>query len=206
MINKPYLGFFGGELRTVKGDDGGITIVGLAAPYGKWSQLIFNSFKEQFRSNAFKEHLETNPDIICTIQHDPNKITGRTSARTLTVKNTDDGVYIENKIPNTTYATDLITSIERGDIRGMSFIFDVNRDDEQWNKVDGYAERTINKAKMLEVTYTPIPAYESTTLNLRSMGFANEEQIKEMIATIPAKANALLDAKKTLAAMYKQSM
>jgi HK97 family phage prohead protease len=180
MNNKRYAGFFAGELRA--STDGNTHIIeGLACPYDKWSEPIFGHFLERFARGAFNDHLSTEPDVICTINHNPQYLTGRSSAKTLTIKERDDGVYIKNRLPNTTYVKDFLESVERGDIRGMSFIFDCQRADETWihEGVD-MPQRTINKANILEVTYTPIPAYKDTSLALRSMNLADAEYFRTL--------------------------
>lgn len=185
---KPFLGFYAGELRTAKGADGSYTITGLAAPYEKWSNVLYGFFRERFLRGAFRESIDSGSDIICTLNHNPLYMMGRRSSSTLTVKDTEDGVYIENKVPNTSYSNDLIVSIDRKDIRGMSFIFDTDYKDEIWDYgADKVAQRTIKKAKIMEVTYTAVPAYEDTSLDYRSLGIRNIDEMKALHKTLTDK-------------------
>ena len=181
MNTKRFASFIIGELRATA-KDGGHVIEGLACPYETWSEPIYGMFMEQFARGAFRDHLKSEPDVIATINHNPQFLTGRSSSGTLELVDKNDGVHIRNKLPNTTYVKDLIENIERKDIRGMSFIFDCKREDETWlhDGVD-MPQRTINKAKILEVTYTPIPAYKDTSLALRSMNLADDTHFREMM-------------------------
>lgn len=198
MKNKTYLGFHTGELRA-KSEGGTHTIEGLAIPYGKWSQPIYNYFVESFARGAFTEHLKTDPDVICTINHNPQYLTGRSSADTLKLEEKSDGVFITNKLPNTTYVKDLLESVERKDIRGMSFIFTSEYEDETWLRDgDKLPQRTINKAKLFEVTYTAIPAYADTDIALRSGNLATADDFKKRIDAITKKTYSTADAEKKL--------
>lgn len=165
------------ELRT---EDGSQFLTGLAIPYEQWSQPIYGWFKEKFARSAFAEYLATKPDIYCCVEHDMNKILGRSISDTLTLTEKDDGMYIRCAIPNTTYALDLVENVKNKNIRGMSFIFDPI--DEDWGKEDGKEFRYIKKAKLYETCFTANPAYQQTTAGLRS-NIHSEAELRELIAS-----------------------
>lgn len=167
--------------------DGATVLTGLAIPYDSWSQPIYGYFKEKFQRGAFQDQLASNPDIVCSVDHDWGKILGRTSSRTLVLLQQDDGIYVECTIPNTTYARDLSESVSRKDIRGMSFTFDSI--DEDWGKEDGKSYRSVKKAKLYEVCFTSNPAYLATSAGLRNMNVYSEEAAKEMLRVAEEKLN-----------------
>ena len=147
------------ELR-VDDDEGGIT--GYAAVFNKWSQDL-GYFKEKIRQGAFKKTIKEN-DIRALINHDPNLIIGRTKNKTLELWEDDKGLGFNVKLPDTSYANDLRTSIERGDISQNSFGFQTVQD--EWSN-DG-SKRTLLEVKLFDVSPVTFPAYTQTSVKLRS--------------------------------------
>ena len=143
------------------------TLCGRCVQYSAWSEVLYGSFRERILPGAFDECLAESPDIIATINHDPAQLLGRTSAKTLRLLPDDDGIAVECPAPNTSYSRDLQESVRRGDMRGMSFIFEVVSD--RWYKEDGLHCRDVSKAKIFEVSFVTFPAYPSTEAALRSL-------------------------------------
>ena len=77
--------------------------------------------------------------------------------------------------PNTTIGKDLLVSVSRGDITGMSFGFIASQ--EEWNFDVEPCQRTVKKAELFEVTVTSIPAYPESSVEIakRSMVAAKEK-------------------------------
>ena len=143
------------------------TFQGTAVVYNAWSELLFGMFKEQILPGAFDECLATNPDIIATIDHDSKRLLGRTSSGTVKLIPSDTGISVEVQRGNYTYANDLAIAISRGDIRGMSFIFDVI--DDEWKTDEGVSSRLVSKANIYEVSFVCFPAYVDTDVSMRSI-------------------------------------
>jgi HK97 family phage prohead protease len=81
---------------------------------------------------------------------------------------TDDvGLRVEIDPANTQAGRDVVESIRRGDIDGMSFGFQVIRDD--WAERDGKALRTIHDLSLKDVSTVSFPAYPATEVALRSL-------------------------------------
>jgi HK97 family phage prohead protease len=57
-----------------------------------------------------------------------------------------------------------MVSIERGDIRGMSFGFSVPSGGEQWDYDQSPPLRTVTRAVLHEITITSMPAYSATNV------------------------------------------
>lgn len=157
-------------------------IEGLAVPYEQWSSPIYGFFKEKFKAGAFRDFLATNPDVFALREHNPQHLLGRTKSGTLTLKESDEGVFATVSVPNTTYANDLVESIRRKDIQGMSFYFESETEHEEWAKEDGMRTRVISKAKLGEVTFTSCPFYEGTTAQVRSMDAMTKDEMIEFIS------------------------
>ena len=74
-----------------------------------------------------------------------------------------------------TDAMNLYSRVERGDIDGCSFGFQV-LDEETEYRQDGTVHWTIKKVKLYEVSVCTFPAYEDTSVSARKKDY---EQIKE---------------------------
>ena len=146
----------------------GKKIVGRPIVYNSQSEDL-GGFIEIIAPNAFRDSLQG--DIRALVEHDTKLILGRTSSKTMRIGEDSQGVFVEIDPPNTRTASELIASVERGDISGMSFGFTVNQDGANWNFDKNPALRTITNAKLHEVTITSMPAYRATNVEVatRSM-------------------------------------
>lgn len=161
------------EVRSA--DDGKPAVLtGWAALYNHDSQLLGppgRQFIERIAPGAFKRSVDANGDIIATVDHEDRLILGRRSSGTLTLSENEKGLFVEVSLPNTTYASDLVESVQRGDISGMSFSFKNPQD--EWGKrsVEGRSvpTRTISDLELVEVAFVIRPAYTQTDIALRSL-------------------------------------
>ncbi|MEE1098252.1 MAG: HK97 family phage prohead protease [Bacteroidales bacterium] len=82
------------------------------------------------------------------------------------------GIRVDLDIENNTEAKNLYSAVERGDIDGMSFMFQVDGD--KWDDLDSdHPTRTItNIAKVFEVSAVTFPAYEATSIQARGLSEA----------------------------------
>jgi len=149
-------------------------IGGYAVVWGKPS-VDLGGFRERFERGAFAGDL-AGADVLCLVSHNTGQVLGRTASKTLDVHEDSTGLWFECRLPDTSYARDLVASVARGDVSGASFGF-VKRWD-VWSEEDGQRMRTIKKARLLEVSPTPIPAYPDTTVAMRSMRRADRKHRK----------------------------
>jgi HK97 family phage prohead protease len=160
------------ELR--EGEKGTRIAAGDAVIFNSESEPIgYGGFREQFASGAFDDHMAKKPDILILAHHDIRNILGRISANTLRVNIDSKRVAFENDIPNTTCGNDIVESLRRRDIKGMSFGFDCSKD--RWDVRDGEVHRTVLKAELFELSYTPDPAYPQTEVNIRSKEYYDKQ-------------------------------
>lgn len=148
-----------------KNADGSRSIGGYAATFNDLSQDL-SGFKEKIAPGVFKQSLKDNPDVLCLYGHDDNQILGRGSSGTLEISEDSKGLKFTCKLPDTSTARDLIALMERDDIRSMSFGFYCIEDD--WNEVNGQAIRTLIQVVLFEISVVGMPAYESSSVSLRS--------------------------------------
>jgi hypothetical protein len=159
-------------------------LTGHGAVYDRWS-VDLGGFKELFEQGSFTESIGKD-DIRSLQNHDAHYILGRTKAGTLALEEDKRGVKFDVTLPDTSYANDLLVSVERRDITGCSIIFSVDPKDERWF-VDGEevewldalmamwdekkhkVERRISKASMYDIGPVTFPAYPQTDVKARAI-------------------------------------
>jgi len=147
----------------------GRKLEGIAAPYGVRAKIGGPSgFEEQIARGAFRAILTGKPDVCFLRDHNPSLIMGRTSAGTLRLTETPQGLAFECDLPDTQAAEDLLASVERGDVAGCSFSFWSNPEDETWEMDGKTPVRTLRGfSKLKDVSAVTYPAYAQTELAAR---------------------------------------
>lgn len=152
--------------------DGKVTVAGYAAVFGEWAD-IGSWFSETVARGAFADSIRT-ADVRAYFDHDRGRILGRSSAGTLRLEEDAKGLKVEIDLPDTSDGRDVATLIERGDVSGMSFGFRVLR--EEWDETVEPAKRVILEVELREVSIVSEPAYEGTTIALRSLEAVRQEK------------------------------
>jgi uncharacterized protein len=142
------------------------TFTGRAVRYNSVSEILYGRFREDILPGCFDESLRSNRDVYCSLDHDMNRVLGRLSAKTLVLKPDSEGITVDCSIGDYSYARDLATALQRGDLRGMSFIFDVLED--QWSYSGDTPLRRVKQADLYEVAFVFFPAYSETAAGMRS--------------------------------------
>lgn len=166
MIKKE-VRFIPQEMR-VKADEGeSKKIVGYAAKFNSLSEEMWG-FREQIAPGAFTEALKKS-DVRALFNHDPNYVLGRQSAGTVSLTEDDVGLHYEIDPPDTQWARDIVSSIERGDIAESSFAFSMSGGVEEWDDSATPAIRTIKSVgNLYDVSPVTYPAYPEATTGVRS--------------------------------------
>lgn len=162
---------FGWERRAVvAGTKSHPIIRGLAIVFNERSQDL-GGFVEIIRPEAFDRTVREGIDVRAFFDHNPGQVLGRQSAGTLTVTVDRQGVHVEIDPPNPTEPPNLLQSIERGDITGMSFSFRVVPDGDRWEREGRQIVRYVQDMRVPEVSVVSMPAYEPTHVEvaLRSL-------------------------------------
>lgn len=157
----------------VRAAEGGRTIAGYAAVFNSEAD-IGGYFRESIAPGAFRDAV--GQDVRALIDHDSGRVIGRTKAGTLRLREDDNGLAVEIDLPDTTDGRDLATLIERGDISGMSFGFIVTK--QTWDETSDPPSRTIEAVDLREVSVVAFPAYDDTSIAMRSLDKAREEAEK----------------------------
>ena len=165
--------FCGGlELRAEGDGESGRTTKGYACLFDNVTS-IGGYWQERFAKGAFSKSLGER-DVVGLHSHDDGRPMGRMSRDTLRVTEDDKGLGFENDLPDTQDGRDLATSIDRGDIEGMSFRFRALK--EEWDETQDPPMRTVIEAELFEITYTAFPAYPDTEVGMRSLEHARAER------------------------------
>lgn len=154
----------GGNLRAVTPGK----LAGYAAVYGSHSQDL-GGFVEVIRPGAFTRTLTAPDNIRALYEHDNQRLLGRVGSGTLKLSEDSKGLAFELSLPDTSYARDLGILVERGDIAGCSFGFQVPIGGDAWELRDGTLTRDLINVNLHEITITGNPAYLDTTVAKRSM-------------------------------------
>ncbi|MNK84041.1 Caudovirus prohead protease [compost metagenome] len=149
------------EVRRLDGEPA--KIIGYAVRWEQLSKPIFGYFQEKFARGAFAASL-INPDVYAAWQHDSREVLGRTP-NTLVL--TEDEIGLRYEITPPSWAEKYLETIERGDVRGSSFIFRAVR--EEWDESnEDMAIRTVHEAELFEVSPVTTPAYPQSSVGIRS--------------------------------------
>jgi HK97 family phage prohead protease len=156
--------------------DGVKTLAG-TIPFNSKSELISErgrKFVEQIAPGAFKFA----PDTRALINHSSYPVLGRTSNKTMRISQRDDGVHVEVDLPDTQAANDLYTLVERRDIKGISFNFDMSPDNlkDSWDHSKEPPVRTLRSIHTDEISFVGDPAYATSNVSARELDTAGSTQ------------------------------
>jgi len=182
------------EIRDMKTEaDGAIRVSGYASVFDKPSENL-GGFVERIKPGAFTETLkEKRSDPRLLWDHNSQYVLGRRSAGTLMLEEDAKGLRFDATLPDTTYARDLQVLMERGDVREMSFGFNVLRD--EWSDLDKpVLKRDVLEVRLIEISIVSFPAYPQTSVNLRDypgaekLSEADKAKVGQYILTLIAPA------------------
>ncbi|THJ23580.1 MAG: HK97 family phage prohead protease [Nitrospira sp. CG24E] len=146
-------------------------IEGYAAVFNMDSLPIAGVFVERILPGAFTRTLSSSSDdVVAAFNHDMNMVLGRRSKGTLEVIEDERGLKVRIHPPETTAGTDMLVSVRRGDIAGMSFSFTVAPGGDKWERGarNGLDLRTLMDLNLFDVGPATMPAYPDTDVAVRS--------------------------------------
>jgi HK97 family phage prohead protease len=179
------------ELRAITTDDGNLRkIVGYAAVFDKPSEDL--GFIEYVRKGAFKKAISTS-DARALFNHDTDTLPlGRQSAGTLILKEDDKGLYYEILPPDTQGARDLMTSIDRNDVKESSYGFTVAIDEWDFTDPDNIKRTIVEVAEIFDISPVIFAAFNDTTVALRKMEEERQNIIPSNDITEPVNPSIIL--------------
>lgn len=145
--------------------DGRPVIRGYAVVYNRLS-VDLGGFRERILPGAFDGVLSRQrgrADLVSYYNHNPDILLGRESAGTLTVTSNDKGVMFEVVPPMS--RQDVVELVQRGDVRGASFTFAIEKNGENFTTDEGGRPiREIRAARIYELGPVVQPAYPATNV------------------------------------------
>jgi hypothetical protein len=166
------------EVRNLKTDDETVKteIVGYALRFNTFSDDL-GGFIETIKPTALQDADMSN--VVALINHDRNKVLGRTTSNTLKLEVDEFGLRYTITPPDTTYARDLIESMQRGDISQSSFAFSLDYDeDDEWeiDEAKGLYVRTIKRFRSIsDVSVVTVPAYQDSHVVVAQRSLENHK-------------------------------
>lgn len=167
-------------IHELRADPKARQIAGIAASYGVLSADL-GGFRERIDPGAFTRSLGEGRNILAYYNHDSSYVLGSTRSGSLHLSSDSRGLNFRVDLPDTSYARDLITLMERGDVSQMSFGFVTKR--QSWDEpAPGEATRirTLLDVDLMEISVVADPAYpQGTEAALRSLSDHRARQAVE---------------------------
>lgn len=190
--NREVRTFVSSEMRVVRKDGESPRIVGHAAVFNSPTEIGSKlwGWKERVSPGAFKESIRVD-DIRGLFNHDPNLILGRNVSGTMELAEDEKGLLYEIDPPDTQPARDLLASIDRGDISGSSFAFEVQ--EQKWTITDDpekWDERELVTIKLWDVSPVTFPAYDDTDVGKRQYTEQRDGLTEQAAAAIKPEKNS----------------
>jgi HK97 family phage prohead protease len=174
------------EIRSQE-TDGKNVVAGVAAPYNKRAVVSGKSrFTEQLAPKCFSNFGED--EIFALWMHDPANLLGRSSTGSLKLENRDEGLAFELVLPNTTLGRDVWEQVKCQNCQGVSVGMNVLED--KWEDLGDYGyNRTVLRAKLVEISLTPYPVYDTTSVTVKrsfdDLDAYYAKRVKELVKTAP---------------------
>ena len=155
------------EFRSTGGlSSNGKKLTGYAAIFN--SEADLGGFVEVVRNGAFRKSLEGGTNIRALYHHQGDALLGTTRGGTLQLREDAHGLAFSLDLPDTTHGRDLAILVDRGDVAGCSFGFRVRDGGDRWEQRGGQLVRELLDVDLVEITLTADPAYQDTTVAMRS--------------------------------------
>ena len=153
-------------------EDGTVRVEGYAAVFDQAAD-IGGWFTETIARGAFKDAIKRD-DVVFLINHDGLPL-ARTRSGTLELKEDETGLWmgadLDAEDPD---VRSIVPKMKRGDLDKMSFAFRVKK--EEWDETVDPPKRTIRAVDLVDVAIVTTPAYEGTSIALRSLDDARKDR------------------------------
>lgn len=167
------------DITTRNDTDGDLYLEGYFAVFNE-DYNVWNGATESIAPGAFDDSVSG--DVRALYNHNDDLILGRTSAGTLELKQDSRGLWGRIKMNrNDSDAMNAYARIQRGDITGCSFGFDIESENTDYRD-DGTVHWTITKVNPLyEVSPCVFPAYEQTNVSARGKQIETMQKRKKEV-------------------------
>lgn len=165
------------RMKITKREDGTTSIGGYAAVYYRDGDPttefeLWPGVRERVVPGAFDRAIRERQDVRGLFNHDPNHVLGRVQSGTLALSADGIGLRYELTLPDTQSGRDVAVMIERGDVSGSSFAFNVVK--QSWVRGDDFDVRELADLDLFDVSPVTFPAYTGTSVGIRAAGTTDE--------------------------------
>lgn len=174
------------EFRSEPSDDG-LTLEGYAAVFNEWTTIYdrIGAFQERIAPGAFKRTLGQRSPIL-QFDHGTHPLIGSIPlGRFTSISEDEHGLKVRARLSDNWLIEPVRDAIRDGGITGMSFKFRVVN--EQWAQENGEDYRTITEVELYEAGPVVNPAYEATTVGVRSRQTAlalTDPEVRREVASL----------------------
>lgn len=162
------------EVRALSTDSGNLRIGGYAAQFNKEATGL--SFREMIAPGAFTRSLKSGEPVFLLVNHDTDALPlASTASGTMALREDETGLWMEADLdPSNPRAQELASAVSRGDVSKMSFAFTVAPGGD--TREAGL--RTLQDLNLFEVSVVTWPAYDATTVGMRTAEDAEAEALE----------------------------
>ena len=158
------------EFRATPTADG-LTLDGYAAVFNAWTMIdsYEGTFRERIAPGAFKRTIGQHMPVL-QFDHGTHPVIGSIPlGRITSIVEDTHGLHVKARLSDNWLVQPVRDAIMDGSITGMSFRFSVTANGDMVARgEDGILERTITEVALYEVGPVVFPAYEQTSVGVRS--------------------------------------
>ena len=130
---------------------------------------VYDGWTETVAPGAFTRYLADGGDVKVLWNHDTNIVLGSTGNGTAALREDEHGLWGSVEINAAdSDAINALARVERGDVTGCSFGFEIARQEEWWDDDGVYHTRITEVNPLYEVSPCTFPAYQATSISARS--------------------------------------
>lgn len=164
------------EIR--ENDDGTVTVEGYAAVFDEEADIA-GIFREVIRPGAFRNAIKRGDDVVFVINHGGLPL-ARSTSGTLSLEEDARGLRVRSTLDGSDPdVRRIVPKMKRGDLSKMSFAFSMEGGRQNWaSSGDVELREIIEVGSLSDVSIVTTPAYDGTSIALRSREEAKQEAEK----------------------------
>jgi HK97 family phage prohead protease len=156
----------------IRAEGDGVKVAGYAAVFNEPAD-IGGYFTEVIEPGAFRAAIGRD-DVVFVINHEGLPL-ARTRSGTLKLIEDKKGLRMETVLdPEDPDVKAIIPKMQRGDLDKMSFAFRATK--QEWDETTDPPTRRIKEVELYDVSIVTTPAYDGTSIALRSLDEARKEK------------------------------
>jgi HK97 family phage prohead protease len=160
------------QLRSDASDGDGLTLEGYAAVFDSPTFISdrLGEYEETIAPGAFKRSVNARKPVL-QFDHGQHPVLGSVPIGAIEALAEDSrGLFVRARLFDNWMTQPVRDAITAGAIDGMSFRFETIRDArENWESLDGDRKRTLQEVRLHELGPVVFPAYQDTSVALRSL-------------------------------------